>query len=161
MKSKITILPRLLTALLLCVFLKLPVFSQPSVTNQIVTLQVAELNALSVTNHLLTVSGAVNPEIRYQANAATRLVWTSNGENRKISVKKKTSGGSLTITLEDLNGDHQFPRDGKELKDGSTFDLMSNLSRAAGSCMVRFEAVSFDAKNGREMQVVVYTITSS
>jgi len=154
--------PFFFTMLFLCMlFLRFQAFSQPSMTNQIVTLQVAELNALSVTENLLIVPGEVKPEIEYQATASTRLVWTSNGENRKISVKKKTHGGALTITVEDLGGDHNLETEGRTLRDGSTFDLVTNLSRAAGSCLVRFEAVSFDPKYHNEMQTVVYTITSS
>jgi hypothetical protein len=161
MKSTTSILPRLFTPLVLCLlFLTLPSFSQPSATSQTITLQVAELNALSVTNHLLTVSGEVKPEIRYRASAATRLIWTSNGENRKITVKKKSSGGVLSITVEDVDGDHLAPLE-KELRDGTTFDLVSNVSRKAGGCTIRFAAVSFDANSDNGMQNVIYTITSS
>ena len=163
MKTTNSIQPRFFftTLLLFVLFLRFQTFSQPSMTNQIVTLQVAELNALSVTNNLLTVPGEVKPEIEYQASASTRLVWTSNGENRKISVKKKTVGGALTISVEDMGGGHELITEGRTLRDGSTFDLVTNLSRAAGSCLVRFVAVSFDPKYHDEIQTVVYTITSS
>lgn len=162
MRPTTSILPRLSTSLLLSLlFLSLPSNAQPSAASQTITLRVAELNALSVTHQLLTVSGEAKPEIRYQASAATKLIWTSNGENRKITVKKRTSGGVLTIKVEDVDGDHLFPQEARQLNDNATFDLVRNVSRKAGGCLIRFAAVSFDARNDDSLQNVIYTITSS
>lgn len=166
MKHILNITPEVLASFILCFFLAVPrTQAQISVTNQILTLQVAELNALSVAAHTMTLA---QNKLELQSpggpSASTRLVWTSNAQNRKITVARQpneSTGNALRIVLEGTGNDHQPSSRELRLQDTSTFDLIHDLSTSAGSCIIRFAFATNISQGWRGFQGITYTITSS
>jgi hypothetical protein len=160
MKTSNNILPRVLQATLVC-FLSLHslAFSQRSATNQVITLQVAELNALSVSSQVVSLNFA---PVGREHNAATKLIWTSNGEDRKITVARREvpAGRPIYIALKPFAQDAGFEKD-IELSNSTTLDLLHGLSRSAGGCVIEFSIRSADDRMSTgAQQAVIYTITS-
>lgn len=167
MKQIISIPARHLTSfIILSILSSAALFSQYSVSNQVVTLEVLELNKVIVSNQLL----ALGSSLYYQdsvegsvVSAQTRLVWTSNGERRKISVASKQASRSCVvhITLQEING-HTGVRRQLELTDTSTHDFVDGLSKSAGSCGVRFSVFMRDPEGEpAHFHSIIYTVTSS
>ena len=167
MKQIISILARHTASfIILSILNSATLLSQYSASNQVVTLEVLELNKVIVSKQLL----ALESPLYYQSSsegpvvsAQTRLVWTSNGEWRKISVASKQASRSciVHISLQEMNGDtnarHQL-----ELTDASTHDFIQGLSKSAGSCGVRFSVIMRDPDGEpAHFHSVVYTVTSS
>ena len=141
------------------------ILSQPSVSNQIVTLEVLALNKIVVHDPLLRLEPETSERtyIGSIGAAETRLIWTSNGDWRKISVSSKHASRRciVNIDLEDIDSDgsesHQV-----RLTDRSTKDVLSGISRSAGSCRVRLVVHTTDGEGGQpHVHTIVYTVTGS
>ncbi|HEY6951753.1 MAG TPA: hypothetical protein VI758_05065 [Bacteroidota bacterium] len=139
--------------------------AQMSSATQILTLSVKELNAIDLVGgeidlQINRVSETTNQPLPAE-NAGSRLLWTSNGENRKITVATNntaarfslriiaknvsTSGSSATEVI--LNGD--APK-----------DLIRSVSRSSGSCTIKYiAAADVSEGTGTEHHLVTYTIT--
>ena len=167
MKQINSILARQLRSfLILTIFSSASLVSQRSVSNQVVTLEVLELNKVTVSNELLALEspgyGDTMPEASV-VTAQTRLVWTSNGDFRKISVASKQASSSciVRVNLQEMNG-HIGPKRELELKDASTHDFIRRLSRSAGSCGIRFSVYMSDPRGTQaHVHSMIYTVTSS
>ena len=159
MKTNHSIPPRTLTTTLFLLTLLLHplAFSQHSVTNQIVTLQVVELNALSVTSRLVSfVSSMMGSEA---PSASTRLVWTSNGEDRKITVACRAAHKEQPLRIAVKSSDYQVAGNDLELTDSTTLDLVNGLSKSAGGCVIQFSMGAPDESRGKGFHALIYTIT--
>lgn len=158
MKTTNYILPRVLgRTLLLTLLLSSTAFSQLSKTNQVVTLQVVELNALSVSTQYVSL---VSKSIDREPKAATQLIWTSNGEERKITVARKAIERGWPLRIAVRNPGETVVEKGLELNDSTTLDLLQGLSRSAGSCVIEFSVRAvMDHIGGTDFQTIVYTIT--
>ncbi|GJQ20770.1 MAG: hypothetical protein HBSIN02_11250 [Bacteroidia bacterium] len=146
-------MPRLCAILLW--FLTIPaVHAQQSAIHQRLLLHVAELNALSVSPTVPAV------EMQSAREAISRLVWTSNGNEKKITVAQRpphTAG--IRITLRDM--DHRIAAtQSVELTGPATIDLLYGLERSAGSCVVEFTVISPQVADSPPVQII-YTVTNS
>lgn len=158
MKTTNYILPRVLgRTLLLTLLLSSALFSQPSKTNQVITLQVVELNALSVsTQYVSLASRAFDRE----SKAAIQLIWTSNGEDRKITVARRSTEPGWPLLIVIKNTDESVVEKGLELNDTTTLDLFRGLSRSAGSRVIEFSVGTvMDQIANTDFQSIIYTIT--
>jgi len=168
MKKILSILARQLTSFItLTILSSASLVSQHSVSNQVVTLGVLELNKVMVSNELLALESPGYSDTRQPepsvVTAQTRLVWTSNGEQRKISVASKQASRSciVRVNLQEMNG-HIGPKHELELKDASTHDFIRGLSKSAGSCGIGFSVHMSDPEGAQaHVHSIAYTVTSS
>ena len=167
MKQTLSILARQLTNFFIVTIISTAtLLSQHSVSNQVVTLEVLELNKVVVSNELLALESPGYNDFRPEASvvtAQTRLVWTSNGDRRKISVASKHASTSCVVhvTLQEVNG-RIGPKHELELRDSSTHDFIRGLSKSAGSCGIRFSVYTSDPEGGQvHVHSIVYTVTST
>lgn len=141
-------------------------FSQPSVSNQIVTLEVLELNKIFLSKDLLALEPVAVLERsaeRSVISGKAQIVWTSNGGVRKISITSRQASSSciVRVSMGAVYGSTAVA-DKLELHDASTRDLIQGLSKCAGSCEVRFMVVTDDLEPVRpHVHAIVYTVTSS
>ncbi len=142
--------------------------SQSVRTSQILTLQVMELSRieLNVKALTLTVDQIVQEplEVAPAVNTTTKLVWTSNGENRKITIASSNPFPRFTLTAEATNLQESSGLSSGviTLSDNDTHDLVHDISRSSGGCVVRFEARAVVRQGtGMETFLITYTITSS
>ena len=158
MKTTASIMPKVFTTtLFLTLLLASQAASQYSVTNQKITLQVVELNALSVTSRLISfMSSMMRSEV---PTATTRLVWTSNGEDKKITVACRATHKEHALRIAVRNRGHKPAQDNLELTDSATIDLMNGLSKSAGTCVIQFSMGMPSEANGSDFHAIIYTIT--
>lgn len=140
--------------------------SQPSASNQVVTLEVLELNKIFLSKDFLSLDPVAVLESFAERSAVSgraRLVWTSNGGARKISIASKLASPSclVRVDLTAVQGS-TAAKNRLELDDASTQDFIHGLSKSAGSCEVVFLVVTNDPEWVRpHIHAVVYTVTSS
>lgn len=142
--------------------------AQGSTTKQVLTLQVMELNKIDlVGGSLALVINNVDPNDLYplpSANTKTTLVWTSNGESKKITVARNGTSPkySLRVVAENITSRTGLAASEVTFSDYSTHDLIVGVSKSSGRCVIRFTAVaSVEQGTGLDMHVITFTITSS
>jgi len=168
MKQIISILAgRLRLFFVLTIFSSVSLLSQYSVSNQVVTIEVLELNTVKVAHELLALKSPGYGDRKQSAaevvTAQTRLVWTSNGDRRKISIASKQASKSCIVRIDllEMNG-RIGPKHELELRDSSTRDFIRGLSKSAGSCGIRFSVYMSDPEGyPAHLHSIVYTVTSS
>jgi hypothetical protein len=141
---------------------------QKSITRQIVTLQVMELNKLDLVGGPLKLEigsindGAVQPNPA--TDASTTLCWTSNGNTRKIAVGSNITSPKFILKIEaedNRNGPWTMEPE-ITLSDNAPHDLVVGMERSSGSCTLKFTALaSVEAGVGSEQHLITYTITGS
>jgi len=142
--------------------------SQASSTRQVLTLQVAELNKIGIVGSNFTlVVDAVNPrtlDFIPALNTSTILVWTSNGENKKITVANSLNSPKFPLKLiaEKISANKAVGSSEVKLSDNATRDLIVGLGRSAGRCEIRFAATAGPEHGvGSETHTITFTITGS
>lgn len=136
-------------------------------TQQVITLQVMELNKITVnlnTVHLLIDQASFEQGQPLPAeNSAGTLVWTTNGDNKKITVSSNQASPRFTLKLlaqPENNADIAAPE--ITLNDNTIHDLVTGVSRRSGKCRIRLNAsATLSDGVGTENHVITYTITSS
>lgn len=140
--------------------------SQPSISNQIVTLEVLELNNIFLSKDLLALEPVAvleNSAERSVISGKARLVWMSNGGARKISIASKQASPTclVRVNLSAVQGSTSAANT-LELRDAATHDFIRGLSKSAGSCEVAFLVVADDPERAQpHFHAIVYTVTSS
>ncbi len=140
--------------------------AQPSLTKQVLTIQVVELNKVGVGKSLVPLVLDPREESLRRgsvATASTRLVWTSNGGFRKISVESRNASQScvVRIKLDNIKGDPDASSKEVELQDKSTRDLLRGISKSAGGCNIRFSIFRAEQESiESHYHTIVYTIAS-
>jgi len=142
------------------------VCSQQASSTQVVTLRVMELNTIDLIGGPLTLqinsvndnAGQPNPAI----DASTKLLWTSNGDARKIAVGSDLASPRfiLKIAAEKSGSGTGIAQPEVTLSDNSPHDLILGVQRSAGSCSLRFTALATSEEGtGSESRLITYTIT--
>jgi len=141
-------------------------FSQEATSTQVVTLRVMELNKIDLVGGPLTLrinsinEGTVEPNPAI--DASTKLLWTSNGDARKIAVASDIASPrfKLKIEAEKSGSGPGIAQPEVTLADDSPHDLILGVQRSAGSCQLKFTAVADVAQGtGSESHLITYTIT--
>ncbi len=157
---------RLLRFSVLSILSSTSLFSQPSISNQIITLEVLELNKIFVTKDRLALEPVAVAWTGLEGvvvSGQTRLIWTSNGDTRKISIASKQASESCVVRIE-LNSASGFVPVGKwlELADSTTHDFIRGIERSAGRCDLRFLVFTNDPRGAQNHpHAIVYTVTTS
>ncbi len=167
MKPSTFILARVISSFaIVTIFGSASLVSQPSASSQVVTLEVVELNKVMVSTELLMLESSGSDMTGAEDSVVTgqtRLVWTSNGGWRKVSVTSRQATRSciVRVNLQDVNG-HVGSNHELELSDASTYDLIRGLSKSAGSCGIKF-SVQWSDPGVAEKRVlsIAFTVTSS
>lgn len=153
MKTRIHITPILWTALLV-ILTGSSAIAQQSAIHQRLLLHVPELNALSVPARLLPLDQSEAKE------AAAKLLWTSNGSEKKITVAKQTPHpAGVRITVRDIDH-HASEGRSVELTGETDIDLLYGLQRSAGACVIEFSLLSAFPASAPPV-LILYTVTSS
>jgi hypothetical protein len=141
---------------------------QSSSTRQILTLQVVELNKIGLIGSNFTlIVNSVDPktlDFIPAVNTSTTLVWTSNGENKKITVASNSASPRFPLKLIPQKVTPATGLLSNEVKfsDNATHDLIVGLGKSAGRCEIQF-AVTAGPEHGigLETHVITFTITGS
>ena len=147
-------------------FLPQHAYSQQATSTQVVTLRVMELNKIDLVGGPLTLqvnsinddAGEPNPAI----DASTKLLWTSNGDARKIAVGTDIASPRFILKIEaEKSGSGTGVAEPEvTLSDNSPHDLILGVQRSAGSCKLKFTAMaSVEEGVGSESHLITYTIT--
>jgi hypothetical protein len=142
------------------------VYSQQATSTQVVTLRVMELNTIDLVGGPLTLqinsindnAAQPNPSI----DATTKLLWTSNGDARKIAVGSDVASPRfvLKIEAEKSGSGPGIAQPEVTLSDNSPHDLILGVERSAGSCKLKFTAMAaVEEGSGSESHLITYTIT--
>jgi len=138
--------------------------AQPTATNQVITLQVLEFNKITIVSPTMVIA-TIDKESYHsrglEAQAAAKLVWTSNGEEQKITVAclRLFTGAHLRIEVREWQGSREITGTSITLSDALTYDLLRGLSRSAGHCELKYSLHASEITGGKD-QIVVYTVTS-
>ncbi len=142
------------------------VLAQQSEVAQLVVLQVKEINKIGLVGGPLTLrinrisEGATQPDPA--VDGTTKLLWTSNGDNRKIAVASNVTSPRfiLKIQAEKISEGAGMAEPRVTLSGSETHDLIVGVRRSAGGCTLKFTAVA-DASQGvgSEAHLITYTIT--
>ena len=133
---------------------------------QTVMLQVRELNKIDLVGGALTLqiknvgqdANSLDPAV----DASTKLLWTTNGDSRKIDVASDATSGKfvLRIQAQQISPGAGTAEPEVTLSDNAPHDLILGVQRTAGSCTVRFTArSSAEQGTGSESHLITYTIT--
>lgn len=136
-------------------------------TQQVVTLQVVELNKIGINlntiNLLIDQASFELGQPLPAANSDGTLVWTTNGDNKKITVSSNRTSPRFTLKLlaqPESNVDIAAPE--ITLNDNTIHDLVTGVSRRSGKCKIKMTASATLSEGvGAENHVITYTITSS
>ena len=141
-------------------------FSQQVTSTQVVTLRVMELNTIDLVGGPLTLQINTIDDNAAQPNpaidASTKLLWTSNGDARKIAVGSDIASPRFILKIE---AEKSSPGAGiaqpeVTLSDNSPHDLILGVERSAGSCKLKFTAMAaVEEGSGSESHLITYTIT--
>ena len=153
-----------ISKVLACLILAIGSLKAQGSINQVLTLQVMELNKIDLAAGLAV--NSVDPTDFAQlcaTGAKTTLVWTSNGEDKKITVA--ISGAprdGLRIIAEEISPAAGVTSAEVRISKNSTRDLIVGVTKSAGKCVIRFTATSIAGQGiGTDTNVITFTITSS
>lgn len=135
-------------------------------SSQVVTLRVMELNKIDLVGGPLTLQISSISENMAQpspaVDASTKLLWTSNGDARKIAVGSNIASPQfiLKIEAEKSGSGPGIAQPEVTLSDNAPHDLILGVQRSAGSCQLKFTAIA-DVQQGigTETRLITYTIT--
>jgi hypothetical protein len=154
MRTTRRIVPHGFRILLLLAFISTPAAAQQSAANQIIMLHVAELNTVFIPSAMALL--ATGETVQEQRSAVSRLVWTSNGSEKKISAAV-LGPALLRVRIRDL--DHPLQPDRiMELRDSQSIELLHGIGKSAGSCVLEFSLEK--RTTSLSLLPVLYTITS-
>jgi hypothetical protein len=97
-------------------------------------------------------------------NANTTLLWTSNGENKKITVASSNNNPryALRVAPQEMSPGAGVAAPEVSFSDNKNHDFIVGLNRAAGKCVIQFTAATELAKGiGSDTHVITFTITNS
>jgi hypothetical protein len=141
-------------------------WAQKSVATQVVTLRVMELSKVDLVGGPLKLQVSKIDEKAFQpepaTDASTKLLWTSNGENRKITVASNATSSRFLLRIEadGVSEGSGIPANGVTLADQDPHDLILSVRRSAGSCRLKFTAqANAEQGIGTESHLLTYTIT--
>lgn len=143
-----------------------PLRAQESATRQVLILRVVELSKIDLVGGPLILrinaidvnANEPNPAV----DAKTKLLWTSNGDDSKITVGSNHVSSRFTLRLEaeSISPGAGLAASEVMLKENQPQDLILGVRRSAGSCTLRFTAVAnVEQGTGSESHLVTYTIT--
>lgn len=141
-------------------------YGQGATSTQVITLRVLELNTIDLVGGPLTLQiNTINDNTAQPDPAvdnSTKLLWTSNGDSRKIAVGSNVASPRfiLKIEAEKSGSGAGIAQPEVTLSDNAPHDLILGVQRSAGSCQLRFTAIA-DAEQGTgsESRLITYTIT--
>ena len=138
--------------------------AQDRTTTQLVMLQVREINKIGLVGGAVTlqVGSAGGDRLEPSTDASTRLLWTSNGDNRKIAVASNVTSPRfvLRIQAEQINPGSGVAEPEVTLSDNEPHDLILGVRRTAGGCTLKFTAAAEPEEGiGSESHLITYTIT--
>ncbi|MBM2841843.1 MAG: hypothetical protein HW412_2371 [Bacteroidetes bacterium] len=169
MKTQILYIAKKLSKTLVAVLtMAAGLHAQGSSAQQSLILRVMELNKLGLIGGSLKLTiDKIHPDQFAPipaVNANTTLVWTSNGENKKITVASKNANPryALRAAPQEIS-----PGAGKaapfvSFSDNKNHDFIVGVNRSAGKCVIQYTA-SADVKQGigNDTHGITFTITSS
>lgn len=143
-----------------------PAYCQQTSSTQVVTLRVMELNKVDLVGGPLTLEiSSVNDNTTQPSpsvDASTKLLWTSNGDARKIVVGSNIASPRFILKIEAQKSGSGpgIAEPELTLSDNEPHDLILGVERSAGSCQLRFTAIA-DAEQGigTEARLITFTIT--
>jgi hypothetical protein len=153
-------------AVALCVLFSPRMHAQGGQATQVVMLQVLELSKIDLIGGSikLQIDGASENafEPDPSIDVSTKLLWTSNGENRKITVGSDNASPRFTLRVaaESISPGAGLAAPEVMLSSNEPHDLILGVRRSAGSCKLKFTALaSAEEGIGSESHLVTYTIT--
>ncbi len=166
--KRISILLQVLLVFVTVLALLETAHAQGASARQVVTLEVLELNRIDINMMSLTLTiqdanaqaGITIPA----ANSDGVLFWTTNGENKKITVASSNASPRFELKLMAVD---VTPRAGVPVpeiifNDTQTKDFITGVTKTSGRCQIRYTASApIQAGVGRETYVITYTITGS
>jgi hypothetical protein len=130
-----------------------------------VTVQVSVITAVQVTGGSvnLNISNAnvvAGQDQMSASDQSTSLLWGTNSSARKISVSSNLAAPKFTLNLLALN-----PTQGTAAPEvtlnGSARDLLLNIGRSSGSCMLRYTGIALASQGtGNDVHVITFTVLS-
>lgn len=127
-------------------------------SRQVLTLQVVELNKLYLPSLWIQPFQHSDSIAPHQFH----LDWICNGEEKKITVAKKTPGGSLLLRANVLSASGDVVESSVEIRvSNSPVDLLIGLSRSAGRCIIQYRFQEKEAATADFADAILYTITGS
>lgn len=142
------------------------VYAQQGTSTQVVTLRVMELNKIDLVGGPLTLQiNSIHddaPQPSPAVDASTKLLWTSNGNARKIAVGSNIASPRfiLKIEAEKSSSGAGIAEPEITLSDNAPRDLILGVQRSAGSCHLKFTAIAdVEEGTGTESRLITYTIT--
>jgi hypothetical protein len=127
-------------------------------------LQVTQLNKIGLTNpsvNLIIDQAPAEGDMIIASNSDGSILWTTNGENRKITVasNRTSSRFILKVLAENISKFGGTAGPEVTLDDNRDHNLIVGVSRTAGSCVLRLTAIaSLTEGIGNETRVLTYTI---
>ncbi len=169
MKTQILYIAKKTTKTLVAVLtMAAGLYAQGSSSQHSLILRVMELNKIGLIGGSLKLTidkihadqFAPTPAV----NANTTLVWTSNGENKKITVASSNTHPKYALRAAPRE---MSPGAGKaasvvSFSDNKNHDFIVGVNRSAGKCVIQFTAAA-DVKQGIgiDTHLITFTITSS
>lgn len=156
-----------LAAALLILLLQPASQAQNGKAQQQLIMRVNELSAidLSVPSLNLIINQApIEGDFITASNSDGFLLWTTNGENRKITVASDQPSPRYTLKVLAENISNKGGVAGPEvtLNDDKNHDLILGVSRTAGRCVLRLTAIStLEEGIGSESRLLTYTIMNN
>ena len=134
-------------------------------TKQVLTLQVMELNKISLLGATPLLVNKVDSRDFAQLSATrarTTLVWTSNGENKKITVASSRSlRAGIRVITEEMSPQVGVVSAEVQFSNNFNYDLIVGLNKSAGKCVIRLTSTSSaEQRVERDTNVITFTITS-
>jgi len=169
MKTQILYIARKTTKTLVAVLtMAAGLYAQGSSTQQSLILRVMELNKIGLIGGSLKLTiDKLHAELFAPApvvNANTTLLWTSNGENKKITVASNNNNSryALRVAPQEMSPGAGVAAPEVSFSDNKNHDFIVGVNRSAGKCVIKFSAAADVAKGiGSDTHVVTFTITSS
>lgn len=151
------------------ILLMLPVLllAQGESGKQSLSLSVSQLNKIGLTNpsvYLVIDNPPAEGEMVITSNTDGSLLWTTNGENRKITVTSNQGSSRIVLKVLAQNVSRAGGTAGPEvtLNDEQDHNLIVGVSRTAGRCVLKLTAESkLTAGIGNETRLLTYTIMNN
>jgi hypothetical protein len=138
--------------------------AQGESSQQNLMLQVTQLNKIDLTNpsiYIIIDKAPSEGDVIITSNSDGSILWTTNGENRKISVASNRTSSRFILKVFAENISKFSGTAGPEvtLDDERDHNLILGVSRTAGRCVLRLTAIaSLTEGIGSETRILTYTI---
>lgn len=137
--------------------------AQASRTQQLLVLRVPELNSVSLAAGMVTVLIPGRAENHAAPpDGQVKLLWTVTGENRKITVAidRNPVRPALRLIPQDITPGAAVAQVEMAPLAQEPHDFLVDVSRSAGSCLIRFDAAGGSPRDAEPtMHLVTYTVT--